>query len=137
MVTKLGVANAQQHLLGLFPDGIALQSAFIAPTQVQLPNMPINIEVRFFTLQMCHTLMELLIERFGYIESSVMHGLPELYRPGCRCSNWRRRLMRPWILTVGWTACRWCPLCSRLRMQWSSSAECRPSSSSVTPLHYP
>lgn len=45
MVTKLGVANAQQHLLGLFPDGIALQSAFIAPTQVQLPNMP--IEVRF------------------------------------------------------------------------------------------
>ena len=47
MVTKLGVTNAQQHLLGLFPDGIALQSAFIAPTQVQLPNMPINIEVRF------------------------------------------------------------------------------------------
>jgi len=35
MVTKLGVANAQQHLLGLFPDGIALQSAFVAPAQVQ------------------------------------------------------------------------------------------------------
>ena len=35
MVTKLGVANAQQHLLGLFPDGIALQSAFVAPTHVQ------------------------------------------------------------------------------------------------------
>ena len=35
MVTKLGVANAQQHLLGLSPDGIALQSAFVAPAQVQ------------------------------------------------------------------------------------------------------
>ena len=35
MVAKLGVANVQQHLLGLFPDGIALQSAFVAPTQVQ------------------------------------------------------------------------------------------------------
>lgn len=35
MVTKLGVANAQQHLAGLFPDGLALQSAFVAPSQVQ------------------------------------------------------------------------------------------------------
>ena len=35
MVTKLGVASAQQHLLDLFPDGLALQSAFVAPTHVQ------------------------------------------------------------------------------------------------------
>ena len=35
MVTKLGVTNAQQHLLELFPDGLALQSAFVAPTHVQ------------------------------------------------------------------------------------------------------
>ena len=57
MVTKLGVASAQQHLLGLFPDGIALQSAFVAPTQVELPNNFIFSQVRCFTLQMCHTLM--------------------------------------------------------------------------------
>ena len=44
MVTKLGVANVQQHLLSLFPDGIALQSALIAPTQVQLPNHPVYSE---------------------------------------------------------------------------------------------
>ena len=44
MVTKLGVANAQQHLLGLFPDGIALQSAFVAPTQVQLYRPPIYMD---------------------------------------------------------------------------------------------
>ena len=36
MVTKLGVANAQQHLLGLFSDGVPLASAFVAPAQVIL-----------------------------------------------------------------------------------------------------
>ena len=49
MVTKLGVANAQQHLQGLFPDGIVLQSAFVAPTQVELPIMPIYLQIRCFT----------------------------------------------------------------------------------------
>ena len=70
MVTKLGVANAQQHLLGLFPDGIALQSAFVAPTQVQLPITPIHFQIRCFTLQMCQTLMELVTERVGYMKFS-------------------------------------------------------------------
>ena len=67
MVTKLGVANAQQHLLGLFPDGIALQSAFAAPTQVQLPNAPIYTETRCFTLQRSQASMQLLHREVEYI----------------------------------------------------------------------
>lgn len=35
MVTKPGMANALQHLLGLFPDSITVQSAFVAPAQLR------------------------------------------------------------------------------------------------------
>jgi hypothetical protein len=34
-VSKLGVNNARAHLEGLFPEGIPLQTAFVAPTLIQ------------------------------------------------------------------------------------------------------
>ena len=66
MVTKLGMANAQQHLLGLFPDGIALQPAFVAPTQVQLHGTLDYIGTILFMLQGSHTFMVLLHREIGF-----------------------------------------------------------------------
>lgn len=41
-MTKLGVSNARTHLVGLFPEGIPLQSAFVAPSLIEQLNAAVE-----------------------------------------------------------------------------------------------